>query len=95
MVPGGAAALAGLRRGDVLVSADGMPMKFGAAGMGAGFPGQRVNYLVLRDGKELQVAVTLATRRVLRLRSDSTTTADQLAVRKRWLARPAPGATPR
>jgi predicted metalloprotease with PDZ domain len=95
MMRGSAAALAGLKRGDVLVSSDGMPMKQGAAGMGAGAPGQRVNYVVLRDGKELRVAVTLATRRVLRLRSDSSATADQLAVRKRWLARPAPGATPR
>jgi len=92
MVPGGAAALAGLRRGDVLVSADGMPMTLLAAGTGAGSPGQRINYAVLRDGKELQITVTLAARRVLRLRSDSSATADQLVVRGRWLARPAPGA---
>ncbi len=95
MVPGGAAALAGLRRGDVLVSADGTAITLRAAGAGAGSPGQKINYAVLRDGKELQITVTLATRRVLRLRSDSSATADQLVVRRRWLARPAPGAGPR
>ena len=92
MVPGGGAALAGLRRGDVLVSADGMPMTRRAAGAGAGAPGQRINYAVLRDGKELEIPVTLAPRRVLRLRHDSLTTAEQLVVRRRWLARPTPGA---
>ncbi len=95
MVPGGAAALAGLKRGDIIVSGDGMPMKAGAAGMGAGTPGQRVNYVVLRGGKELPVTATLATRLVLRAVRPESTSPEQRLVRERWLARSVPIPAPR
>jgi predicted metalloprotease with PDZ domain len=94
MVPGGAAASAGLKRGDILVTGDGKPVKPGALGMGGG-PGQRIRYVLLRDGKEQEVMVTLATRRVLRPSSDSSATAAQLLVRRRWLERRETAAPPR
>jgi predicted metalloprotease with PDZ domain len=94
VAPGSPAELAGLRKGDILVSADGKPLSAAMMGpMLAGKGGQRMTFSVLRDGKEQRVDVTLGTRRSVsyRIQADSLATPDQLVVRKSWLARSAPG----
>jgi predicted metalloprotease with PDZ domain len=95
MMRGSAAAVGGLKFGDILVSNDGMPVRPGAGGMGAGAPGQRIKYVVLRNGKEQQIEVTLATRLVLRSMSASSISAEQRLLRDRWLARIEPAAPAR
>ena len=94
-VPGSPAALAGFQRGDLFISADGIPVKVGAPGLGGGTPDQRVQYVVNRNGKEVSVTATLGIRYVLQPLSDQSVTAAQLAVRRRWLARSVPSAPPR
>jgi hypothetical protein len=63
--PGSPAAKAGLRGGDVLISFGGMPIKtlydFTFA-LREKKPGDRVDVVVLRDGKEVKAAVELTTR---------------------------------
>ena len=91
---------AGLRTGDVLVAADGAPIRdlqfTGIAGhLVADKAGQRVVFTVLRDGRQQQVAVTLGTVNEVsyRIQNDSNVTEDALAVRNSWLARNAPDAS--
>jgi predicted metalloprotease with PDZ domain len=92
----GAAALAGLRAGDVLLAMDGLPIDrvlfFGQGGYAIPIrPGEnrRVVFSVLRDSTHIEVPLVLRPGRpATRLEYDSAATPDQLAVRRAWLARP-------
>lgn len=93
---------AGLRTGDVLLAADGAPIRelqFAdpAGHLVVGKGGQRVVFTVLRDSKQQQVPVTLGTQNDVRyqIKNDPLATPDQLVVRKSWLARSESGSAPR
>lgn len=60
LVPGGAAAKAGMLAGDVVVSIDGKGVEDAKAlrQMIAGAPGKKLNVRVIRDGRQLELVVT-------------------------------------
>ena len=65
VVPGSAAATAGLVKGDVLVAFDGVDvvdLKGYSEALKKKAPGERVIVVVRRDGRELRVTVTLGAR---------------------------------
>jgi len=92
---GGVAATAGLQVGDVMVAVDDTPIdrvRFLYPSGGALLTQrdhQRVVITVLRDSSRIQVPVTLRPFQGVNpgIAYDSTATAAQLAVRRRWLAR--------
>lgn len=90
------AAVAGLRTGDVLLAINGVPIDRVPFAYPNGTalairPGENLNvvFTVLRDTTRIEVPLVLRPGRApaTRLEYDSTATADQIAVRRAWLAR--------
>lgn len=96
---GSPAASAGIRRGDIIVSIDGVPVhqlplarragRYWIGGTFVGRGGERVTLRFQRAGEELERSITLGMLEALTVRVESLVapTAQQLAVRSAWLRR--------
>ncbi|MDP3703064.1 MAG: PDZ domain-containing protein [Candidatus Omnitrophota bacterium] len=91
--PGTPAALAGVKDGDILTTADGVPIQQAPLTGPGGWKvldraGRRMVLTILRRGREERLSLTLGTRHevIFRVSPDSAATPEQLALRHGWLS---------
>lgn len=91
LLAGGLADKAGLRTGDVLVALDDVPIeRVGFRSDGCCVlerAGQRVVFTAVRDSARLQIPIVLGTLRESSIEPDPRATAEQIVVRRAWLAK--------